>query len=440
MSSVTVHIFVSSTWLDLQPERQAIETALQRMRETRFVGMEYFGSRDETTRQASLEEVDQSQVYVGVIAGRYGSGITDAEYRRARELRLPCFVYFKRDSDIQPEWRDSDSEKAARLVAFRQELQRNHTNGEFTSPDDLAARVTADLHNWLVKEYLTPRLADAAQGRMPREQARELLAAIKDEGGLDADLLTAARRVVTASGTGNVAIGGSVGNSEIVTGSGNVVGDRAGGDLVYGDKHETVINKSPLPVALVVIAAALVIALVAYFYLKRGGGNGVYRVRATVTNPQGIPVEEAKVWSSVGGEPKKVAGGWQFDIFAASKPQDGKLTIYAQQENAFLAGQADQILGDDLNPTVTIKLVHDTSANVRGRVTDIKGRSVAGARVSVEGYGEEAVITKEDGNFVLPAHKAVNQQVLVVAEKAGAGKAQLWHPAGDMPVRLVLQR
>src|SRR5262245_46063227 len=82
---MTVHIFVSSTWLDLQPERQAVKTALDRMRETKFIGMEYFGSRDETTRQASLDEVDRSQVYVGIFGERYGSGITEAEYRRARE-------------------------------------------------------------------------------------------------------------------------------------------------------------------------------------------------------------------------------------------------------------------------------------------------------------------------------------------------------------------
>jgi hypothetical protein len=180
-----VQVFVSSTWLDLQPERQAVEAALQQLHETKFVGMEYFGSRDETTRRTSLDEVDRSRVYVGVIAGRYGSGITEDEYRRARELNLPCFVYFKRDSDMRPEWRDSDPEKAAKLLAFREELQRNHIVSKFTSPDELATRVTADLHNWLVKEYLTTRLADAAQGRMGRGQARELLAAIKDKSGLD---------------------------------------------------------------------------------------------------------------------------------------------------------------------------------------------------------------------------------------------------------------
>ncbi|MFQ5472981.1 MAG: DUF4062 domain-containing protein, partial [Dehalococcoidia bacterium] len=73
-----VRIFISSTWLDLQPEREAVERAIQRLRETRFVGMEYFGSRDEDTRQTSLDEVDRSQIYVGIFGGRYGSGITEA--------------------------------------------------------------------------------------------------------------------------------------------------------------------------------------------------------------------------------------------------------------------------------------------------------------------------------------------------------------------------
>ena len=399
-------VFVSSTWLDLQPERQAVEAALQRLHETKFVGMEYFGSRDEATRQTSLDEVDRSRVYVGIIAGRYGSGITEDEYRRARELNLPCFVYFKRDSDIHsdigPELRDSDPEKAAKLLAFRQELQRNHIVSEFTSPGDLATRVTADLHNWLVKEYLTPRLADAAQGRMARGQARELLTAIKDKSGLDEGLLAAARKVVIL----------------------------------------------PLLVSLAVAAVALIsaTALGAYVYFNRN--DRVYRVRATVVNERGVPVDNerdapadaVKVWSSAGGEPKKVSGGWQFDIPAATKPLDGKVTFYAKWETAFLEGRADLRLDEDFNPTITIKLVHDTSAEVRGQVTDEKGRAVSGASVFVVGYKSEAIITKEGGDFKLPAHAAVGQLVLVVAEKPGVGLGRLNLPAGDTPSQLVLYR
>jgi hypothetical protein len=81
MQQVTIRCFVSSTWFDLQPEREAVETLLQRFRETKFIGMEYFGSRDETTRQASLNEVDRSDLYVGIVGGRYGSGITEKRIR-----------------------------------------------------------------------------------------------------------------------------------------------------------------------------------------------------------------------------------------------------------------------------------------------------------------------------------------------------------------------
>jgi hypothetical protein len=36
MPPATVCVFVSSTWLDLQLERKAVEAALQRLRETKF--------------------------------------------------------------------------------------------------------------------------------------------------------------------------------------------------------------------------------------------------------------------------------------------------------------------------------------------------------------------------------------------------------------------
>src|ERR1044072_1506573 len=60
MSLRILPVYVSSTWLDLEPERKAVEQAVNRLRETKFVGMEYFGSRDEGTRHASLDDVDRA--------------------------------------------------------------------------------------------------------------------------------------------------------------------------------------------------------------------------------------------------------------------------------------------------------------------------------------------------------------------------------------------
>src|SRR5438132_9404530 len=95
-------IFVSSTWEDLKPERDAVEQAIHRMHDAEFQGMEYFGSRPETPHDASLREVDRADLYVGIIGERYGSGITEAEYRRAREREIPCIVYLSRRDPNAP--------------------------------------------------------------------------------------------------------------------------------------------------------------------------------------------------------------------------------------------------------------------------------------------------------------------------------------------------
>ena len=178
----TVTVFVSSTWLDLQPERKAVETALQRMRETEYVGMEYLGNRDESTEQASLDEVGCSQVYVGILAGLYGSGITEAEYRHAHEERqLPCFLYVKDERVIPDQWRETEGEALTKLTKFKEAIRvpGKHTVTAFTSPDDLAAKVTADLHRWLFDAYLPPLLQQAAlQGDVG--QLRRVTDAVRD--------------------------------------------------------------------------------------------------------------------------------------------------------------------------------------------------------------------------------------------------------------------
>jgi hypothetical protein len=122
-----------------------------------------------------LDEVDRSQVYVDIFGGRYGSGITEAEYRQARERDLPCFIYFKDEANIPADRRETDPKQADQLAALKEELRRLHTIPTFTAPDDLAAKVTADLHRWLFDEYLASQLERAVRGDIPREEAQALL-------------------------------------------------------------------------------------------------------------------------------------------------------------------------------------------------------------------------------------------------------------------------
>ncbi len=216
----TVGVFVSSSWLDLEAERKAVREVLERMRQTKFLGMECFGSRSENTRQASIEEVERSQVYIGVLAGRYGSGITEDEYRRARDLDLKCFIYTKLDKTIPPEWRESNAELAERLARLKEDIEKNHTVSEFSSPDDLASRIATDLGNWLFDELLSSQLESAAQGQIPRAAAEQLVAAIVDTERLDPNLVSRLRKAgfVVAAGAGSVAVGGDVIGSILVTG------------------------------------------------------------------------------------------------------------------------------------------------------------------------------------------------------------------------------
>jgi hypothetical protein len=149
-------VFLSSTWLDLMPERGAVLELIQRMNGFRFLGMEHFGARDESTFQTSLLEVERSDLYVGVIGGRYGSGITEAEYARARERNTPCFIYFKTNGfSLEHEPRDAEE----KLRAFTHRLRESHTCVDFESPEDLALRISTDLHGFLFENHIVRGLS-----------------------------------------------------------------------------------------------------------------------------------------------------------------------------------------------------------------------------------------------------------------------------------------
>lgn len=164
----------------------------------------------------------------------------------------------------------------------------------------------------------------------------------------------------------------------------------------------------------------------------------VYHVRVTVLGSDHLPVSDADVTSSCGGEPKAVKGGWEFDIPPQAKPSDDQLTLFASESSSFLSGQANLALTDDYFPAVTIQLVPDKSAWVRGTVVDERGRAVAGADVSVSGY-QDLSVTDNMGNFTLSAHAADGQIVTVRAQK-GRRSGSLSVPAGNVPIQLVVMR
>jgi hypothetical protein len=66
---------------------------------------------------------------------------------------LHCLIYFKADARFRGARQSGRS--AAKLAALKAEPRKNRTiRRPFTSPEDLARQVTADVHNWLFRTYL----------------------------------------------------------------------------------------------------------------------------------------------------------------------------------------------------------------------------------------------------------------------------------------------
>jgi hypothetical protein len=185
-----------------------------------------------------------------------------------------------------------------------------------------------------------------------------------------------------------------------------------------------------------------VFALVLVFWtrLMPAPEPGLYRVRVTVLGAQGELIEEAVVRTSVGGEMKKVEGGWELDIPVGILPADHRLIIYAENPSSRAQKRQELTLSTDFQPTVEIKLLEDRNTMVHGRVLDEAGNPLSEARVSIIGHEAEAVLTGPSSEFILKAHAATGQMVRLRAEKKGFLPMEQDHPAGSGLATVVLER
>ncbi len=164
-------IFVSSTRIDLIAHRAEVRAALERLGQF-AVTMEQFGAQDGDASTVSLEKVQSSEVYLGIIAWRYGyvptgavSSVTHQEYLEAKRLGLPCYLFLAAPETEQDDSPTAlfpaalrDPEHRAQHLAFRDDLQRERVVDYFTTPADLAKRVATALYGWLEREQEKQRL------------------------------------------------------------------------------------------------------------------------------------------------------------------------------------------------------------------------------------------------------------------------------------------
>ncbi|MFR7936174.1 MAG: DUF4062 domain-containing protein [Clostridium perfringens] len=98
-------IFISSTFADLQEERKAIMDAIMDLN-CFPAGMEMFPANDSEQFEYIKTIIDESDYYVLVLAGRYGSvaedgkSYTEKEFDYAKEKGIPVLVFKKRFGNI----------------------------------------------------------------------------------------------------------------------------------------------------------------------------------------------------------------------------------------------------------------------------------------------------------------------------------------------------
>lgn len=123
-------VFVSSTYTDMLPYREAIQSALNKA-DCIAYGMERFGAQAIPPLEACYQELENSQIYICALGMRYGSvdektqkSFTQLEFEKARELGLPTLVFIIDEDKVSFKLRDVETgEGAEKLSNFKKEIK-----------------------------------------------------------------------------------------------------------------------------------------------------------------------------------------------------------------------------------------------------------------------------------------------------------------------------
>lgn len=170
-------VFVSSTYRDLERERSEVIRALLEL-DCIPAGMELFPASDETQWELIKRVIDDCDYYILIIGGRYGStdatglSYTEKEFDCAVEKNIPVMVFPVEDPSLIPAGKTELKDDAqARLAAFREKATKDRMAKFWTSPDDLAGKVSRSLIQAI---KLNPR-----EGWIRAEQAGDPEAVLK---------------------------------------------------------------------------------------------------------------------------------------------------------------------------------------------------------------------------------------------------------------------
>lgn len=150
-------VFVSSTYEDLQEQRREVMQALLEL-DCIPAGMELFPASNEDQWSLIKRIIDDSDYYIVIIGGRYGStndaGIsyTEMEYGYALEAKKPIIAFLhKNPEEIKSGFTEKTQEGRDKLNSFRKLAEKKLVR-YWNNPSELGSVVSRSLVN-LKKQF-----------------------------------------------------------------------------------------------------------------------------------------------------------------------------------------------------------------------------------------------------------------------------------------------
>lgn len=166
-------VFVSSTYQDLQEERQEVMHALLEL-DCMPSGMELFPAANESQWSLIKKVIDDCDYYVLILGGRYGScgpdglSYTEMEYRYALSIGKPTIAFLHKDpGTIQANRCESTKEGKEKLAAFRSFVEEKLCK-QWSNPAELGSVVSRSLIR-LIKT--TPSVGWVRADELPTKDA-----------------------------------------------------------------------------------------------------------------------------------------------------------------------------------------------------------------------------------------------------------------------------
>ena len=151
-------VFVSSTYVDLIKEREIVIKTLLEF-DCIPAGMELFPATDEKQFDYIKKVIDNSDYYLIIVGGRYGSisndGIsyTEKEYEYALKKGIKVIVLLHSDPDNLPfKKSEINEETRQKLINFREKLQKGRIVKKWKNASEIAS-ITASSLRYVINNF-----------------------------------------------------------------------------------------------------------------------------------------------------------------------------------------------------------------------------------------------------------------------------------------------